>query len=383
MPYVVTKNAASIAENRYTTRSEATLGGDLKYRVASNLTIDATINPDFGQVESDPAVLNLSAYESFFDERRPFFVAGRGGAADVNFVGELQQRGILQPPYRPHAAAPAAPTATRSARRPPSSTPAAGEIPEAGYVRGAGRDDAARRISATRPTTPPPTTVARVKQDFRGGNSSIGGMWSPRESGVDQWSSPFLASSAYAAAMDFHHRFFEPLRADGGVRQSRVDGNQADILAPDPTPCTATSGPTLVCRSTRTARRSTATPEVHFGKVAGQNLMFGPRTCAQLRRVRGERSRYLRRADRQPSATGGFRPEAARSPTASSGTTTVAVLTTDGLRSRRRTTTRTSRSATTWACTSAARPGSSGRHDDRSARGGPAVRPDLPRPGCS
>ena len=55
MPYIVTKNAASIAENRYTNRSEATVGGDLKYRVASNLTIDATLNPDFGQVESDPA----------------------------------------------------------------------------------------------------------------------------------------------------------------------------------------------------------------------------------------------------------------------------------------------------------------------------------------
>ena len=58
--------------------SNLTVGADFKYRVASNLTLDATINPDFGQVESDPAVLNLSAYESFFDERRPFFVAGRG-----------------------------------------------------------------------------------------------------------------------------------------------------------------------------------------------------------------------------------------------------------------------------------------------------------------
>src|SRR5690348_6044519 len=67
MPYVVTKNAAHITDNRYGTKSQATVGGDLKYRVASNLTLDATINPDFGQVEADPAVLNLSAYESFFD----------------------------------------------------------------------------------------------------------------------------------------------------------------------------------------------------------------------------------------------------------------------------------------------------------------------------
>src|SRR5205814_2295933 len=78
MPYAVTKNASQITNNRYGVKSNVTAGGDLKYRVASNLTLDATVNPDFGQVEADPAVLNLSAYESFFDERRPFFVSGRG-----------------------------------------------------------------------------------------------------------------------------------------------------------------------------------------------------------------------------------------------------------------------------------------------------------------
>lgn len=51
-------------------------GLDLKYGLTSNLTLDATVNPDFGQVEADPAQLNLSAFESFFEERRPFFVEG-------------------------------------------------------------------------------------------------------------------------------------------------------------------------------------------------------------------------------------------------------------------------------------------------------------------
>lgn len=41
-----------------------------------NITLDATVNPDFGQVESDPAVLNLTAFETFFDEKRPFFIEG-------------------------------------------------------------------------------------------------------------------------------------------------------------------------------------------------------------------------------------------------------------------------------------------------------------------
>ena len=54
------------------------LGADLKYQLSSTLTLDATINPDFGQVEVDPAVVNLSAFETFFSERRPFFVEGSG-----------------------------------------------------------------------------------------------------------------------------------------------------------------------------------------------------------------------------------------------------------------------------------------------------------------
>src|SRR3989442_1848501 len=41
-----------------------------------NITLDGTVNPDFGQVEADPAVVNLSAFEVFFDERRPFFTEG-------------------------------------------------------------------------------------------------------------------------------------------------------------------------------------------------------------------------------------------------------------------------------------------------------------------
>ncbi|HEY1952411.1 MAG TPA: sugar-binding protein, partial [Gemmatimonadaceae bacterium] len=57
VPYVVTKNASHIVNNAFSQKSNVTAGGDLKYRIASNVTLDATINPDFGQVESDPAVL--------------------------------------------------------------------------------------------------------------------------------------------------------------------------------------------------------------------------------------------------------------------------------------------------------------------------------------
>ena len=74
-------------------RAFAGAGVDLKYRITSNLSVDGTINPDFGQVEVDPAVVNLTAFETFYEEKRPFFIEGanifsnfgRGGAN--NFWG--------------------------------------------------------------------------------------------------------------------------------------------------------------------------------------------------------------------------------------------------------------------------------------------------------
>ena len=52
-------------------------GADLKAAVGPGLTLDATLNPDFGQVEADPARVNLSAFETYFPEQRPFFLEGR------------------------------------------------------------------------------------------------------------------------------------------------------------------------------------------------------------------------------------------------------------------------------------------------------------------
>src|SRR5207247_7632794 len=81
VPYAVTSlTRQAPGDNPLVDRSdrEAALGLDLKYAVAPGLTLTTTINPDFGQVEADPAVVNLSAFETFFSERRPFFVEGSG-----------------------------------------------------------------------------------------------------------------------------------------------------------------------------------------------------------------------------------------------------------------------------------------------------------------
>jgi len=52
-------------------------GLDAKVGLSTNFTLDATVNPDFGQVEADPSVVNLTAYETFYEEKRPFFLEGR------------------------------------------------------------------------------------------------------------------------------------------------------------------------------------------------------------------------------------------------------------------------------------------------------------------
>ena len=67
-PYVVTKNLSIPTGTEFDRSQKVTAGADLKYGITSNLTLDATVNPDFGQVEADPSVLNLSAFETFFPE---------------------------------------------------------------------------------------------------------------------------------------------------------------------------------------------------------------------------------------------------------------------------------------------------------------------------
>jgi hypothetical protein len=67
-------NAANPFDERFSGNGQ--VGLDAKVGIGSNLTLDATVNPDFGQVEADPAEVNLSAFETFFDERRPFFLEG-------------------------------------------------------------------------------------------------------------------------------------------------------------------------------------------------------------------------------------------------------------------------------------------------------------------
>jgi len=93
MPYVsagYTRDDAGSEANPFYEQNDydGKIGGDLKYGITSDFTLTATINPDFGQVEADPATINLTEFELFFEERRPFFLEG----VDIfNFGGTTSQ----------------------------------------------------------------------------------------------------------------------------------------------------------------------------------------------------------------------------------------------------------------------------------------------------
>ena len=305
LPYLLTKNSAKIANNTYSSGSDVTIGGDLKYRIGPNLTLDATVNPDFGQVESDPAVLNLTAYETFFDERRPFFVAGRGlfnftvncSQVNCNNEGLYYSRRIGRTPEL---------ASTYGDTVPEQPTPIIGAAKLLGRFPGGlvigVLDAATQRAVGTRDTTYEPSTnyaVVRVRQDMNNGNSSVGSMVTAVDRTLDSWSSPYLAQSAYVEALDFRHRFLNnQYEVSGSVDKSSVSGSRAAILGLQTDAVHDYQRPDagLALDSSRTMLPGDA-EEFKFDKVGGQHLMF--ETAYQRRSAGFEINDlgYLRRAD--------------------------------------------------------------------------------------
>lgn len=77
LPYVLNSFRRKPAEPYESYKSyDYNTGLDIKYGLSSNYTLDVTVNPDFGQVEADPEVLNLTTFETFYPEKRPFFIEG-------------------------------------------------------------------------------------------------------------------------------------------------------------------------------------------------------------------------------------------------------------------------------------------------------------------
>jgi Domain of unknown function (DUF5916)/Carbohydrate family 9 binding domain-like len=248
VPYVsakLTRAPGDPANPFYRANDAKPSGGlDLKYGLPSGLTLTATANPDFGQVEVDPAVVNLSAYETFFPEKRPFFVEG----ANIFNIGSINggpSYGSAQIFY------------SRRIGRSPQRFPDGQfvDVPDATTILGAGKltgkvgpwsvgllnavtaEEKARVLDASnlRSTTAvEPLTnyfVGRVSHDFRGGNTivSLGGTAVNRDL-ADTVFKNLLRSSADVGSLDFEHRWAnKEWDLTGALSRSMIDGTRPVI----------------------------------------------------------------------------------------------------------------------------------------------------------
>jgi len=304
-PYMVTKNVSVPTGPGFDRSQKLTAGADLRYGLTSNVTLDATVNPDFGQVEADPAVLNLTVFETFLQERRPFFVAGTGifrfdvNCSQVNCRSErlFYSRRIGRAPQLP-GNDPGSPIATTIY----GAAKVTGRLP-GGQTVGVLDAITQRATGSSDRTTEPATNYAvlRGQQDFRKGQSGIGVMLTAVNRSLDPLTDAALRRSAYVGALDFRHRFLNSrYQVSGSLDLSHVLGTRAAITATQLDAVHYYQRPDAGLRldSTRTSLGGDA-EELLFGKVGGGITRF---EMSYLRRSPGFEVNdlgFLLRADQQ------------------------------------------------------------------------------------
>lgn len=229
-PYVVasTERFEKEAGNPYANgrRSDLNTGLDAKIGLTNNLTMDLTINPDFGQVEADPSVVNLTAFETFFQEKRPFFIEGRNitnfniGLGD----GEMGNNNLFYSRRigrRPHGSPDTedgeyakVPTNTRilGAAKLTGKTEkglSIGIIESVTAEERAEIDlDGEKRYETVEPLTN--YFLGRLHKDFNKGNTQVGGMITSVNRNLNSDSTLFwLHRGAYSGGLDFSQYFKE------------------------------------------------------------------------------------------------------------------------------------------------------------------------------
>lgn len=253
LPYVSSRltRAPGAQANPFYRRNDVkpSVGGDLKYGLPSGLTLSATLNPDFGQVEVDPAVVNLTAFETFFPEKRPFFLE----RSDVFRFGQVQVNNDYGGQYFFYP--------RRIGRQPERSANGPGilyvDAPDATSILGAAKvtgrtgpwtvgllDAVTNRETARylttggeRLTTPvEPLTnyaVGRVRRELRGGNTVIGGMLTAsNRSTSDTVFTSLLRSQALLGGVDFEQAWAKrEWIMSGYLAESQVSGSAPAIAA--------------------------------------------------------------------------------------------------------------------------------------------------------
>ena len=215
------------AGNPFATGRDFRLNGglDAKIGVTNNMTLDLTVNPDFGQVEADPSEVNLTAYETFFEEKRPFFVEGNnitnfsvglgeGGIGNDNlfYSRRLGRRPQGYPGLEAgeYADIPRATTIISAAKL----TGKTKNGLSIGFIESVTAEEKAeidnggtRSFQTVEPLTN--YFVGRVQKDHNSGNTIFGSMFTSVNRDLTDNLKNSLHSSAYAGGVDFTQYFKE------------------------------------------------------------------------------------------------------------------------------------------------------------------------------
>jgi len=227
-PYAVAKTETfeAVPENPFQANgklSKLNGGIDAKIGITNNMTMDLTINPDFGQVEADPSVVNLSAYETFFTEKRPFFIEGNnitnfglgigdGGVGNDNLF--YSRRIGRQPQGYPdlkdgwYADVPSRTNILGAAKL----TGKTKDGLSIGIVEAMTAQEKAEidTIGGRKFATVEPLTnyfVGRIQKDINNGNTLIGGIFTSTNRELDADVKDLLHKAAYTGGIDFTQYF--------------------------------------------------------------------------------------------------------------------------------------------------------------------------------
>jgi Domain of unknown function (DUF5916) len=271
------------------TEPDASLGLDAKYALTPGLTLTATVNPDFGQVELDPAVVNLTAFETFFTERRPFFVEGSGrfnfnlDCYDGACTGLFYSRRIGRAPQGIEDL----PTGDNVYTETPSQTPIVGAAKLTGRVgrysigvlQAVTREQSARVWDAGVLTADPiePLTsysLGRMRREFAN-QSSVGFMLTSTNRRVPA-ALQFIASHANAAGTDWDLRFRRRYAVTGYLAGSRIDGDASAIERLQTNSRHYFQRPDLVSAQLDPTRTSLAgaAGQIGISKIGGEHVRF-------------------------------------------------------------------------------------------------------------
>lgn len=247
LPYTLGKGSFRSKEegNPFQTGSRylSNMGLDLKYGVSSNLTLDATFNPDFGQVEADPAQVNLTAYETYYSEKRPFFIEGRN---ILNFsLGGGYERESLFYSRRIGRRPQGDPSSAQYTHKPENTTilgafKLTGKT-ASGWTIGimetlTGKEQASvvtwegERIKET---VEPLTNhfLGRIEKEFRDGRSAFGFIFTAVNRRIEEESLDLLRKAAYSGGFGFRHRWAkDTYEVSGYLLGSHILGSEEAIL---------------------------------------------------------------------------------------------------------------------------------------------------------